>query len=48
MRVLAPFVAYAADTVDTDTRAGYLRALARRLRSVEAERPLVLGPIRPG
>lgn len=34
MQVLEPFVAYAADSVDADTRARYLRDLAARLRSL--------------
>jgi NAD(P)H dehydrogenase (quinone) len=45
MQVLEPFVAYAADSVDDDTRGGYLDSLERRLGTVEGEHPLVLGPI---
>jgi NAD(P)H dehydrogenase (quinone) len=43
MQVLEPFVAYAADSVDEETRAGYLEALGGRLESVEAEAPLFGG-----
>ena len=34
MRVLDPFVAYAADSVDDATRAGYLADLEARLRAL--------------
>jgi NAD(P)H dehydrogenase (quinone) len=38
MRVLEPFVAYAADSVDDRTRAGYLREIGERLRSLTPAR----------
>lgn len=44
MPVLDPFVAYAADSVDDATRAGYLAALRARLAGIAEERPLALGP----
>lgn len=43
MRVLEPFVAYAADSVDDETRAGYLEALRARLDRVQSETPLFGG-----
>lgn len=43
MQVLEPFVAYAADSVDEETRAGYLEALRARLESLESEVPLFGG-----
>ncbi|HYW28166.1 MAG TPA: NAD(P)H-dependent oxidoreductase [Gaiellales bacterium] len=44
MRVLEPFIAYGADSVDDDTREGYLTAMRARLLDAAAERPLELGP----
>jgi hypothetical protein len=44
MQVLEPFVAYAADSVDQDTRAAYLAALRGRLAAIGDEQPLALGP----
>jgi NAD(P)H dehydrogenase (quinone) len=44
MQVLEPFIAYAADSVDEDTRTGYLDALRARLERVESEPALALGP----
>lgn len=38
MQVLPPFIAYAADSVDAAARAGYLRELEDRLRSLSADR----------
>jgi NAD(P)H dehydrogenase (quinone) len=38
MQVLPPFIAYAADSVDAGARAGYLRELEGRLRSLSADR----------
>jgi NAD(P)H dehydrogenase (quinone) len=38
MQVLEPFIAYAADSVDDETRTGYLAALGDRLRGVRAHR----------
>jgi putative NADPH-quinone reductase len=35
MRVLEPFIAYAADSVDDETRAGYLTSLRDRLASLD-------------
>jgi NAD(P)H dehydrogenase (quinone) len=35
MRVLEPFIAYAADSVDDETRAGYLTGLRDRLASLD-------------
>ena len=43
MRVLEPFIAYAADSVDEQTRAGYLAALRMRLEGIRVEAPLRLG-----
>jgi NAD(P)H dehydrogenase (quinone) len=43
MQVLEPFVAYAADSVDADTRAGYLGALRERLGAIGDEPPLPFG-----
>jgi NAD(P)H dehydrogenase (quinone) len=40
MQVLAPFMAYAADSVDDATRRGYLDELRARLEDVESEAPL--------
>jgi NAD(P)H dehydrogenase (quinone) len=44
MQVLDPFIAYAADSADDDTRAEYLHALRCRLADVGDEAPLTLGP----
>lgn len=44
MQVLEPFVAYAADSVDDDVRAGYLAALRTRLGALDGETPIALGP----
>lgn len=44
MRVLEPFVAYAADSVDDAARARYLDALRERLRAIGEEPPLRFGP----
>jgi NAD(P)H dehydrogenase (quinone) len=38
MQVLEPFIAYAADSVDAEARAGYLRQLEDRLRSLPRDR----------
>jgi NAD(P)H dehydrogenase (quinone) len=38
MQVLEPFIAYAADSVDDEARAGYLRELDERLRSLSPNR----------
>ena len=38
MGVLEPFIAYAADSVDGESRAGYLRALEERLRELSGGR----------
>jgi NAD(P)H dehydrogenase (quinone) len=38
MQVLEPFIAYAADSVDAEARAGYLRELEDRFRSLAGER----------
>ena len=40
MQVLAPFMAYAADSVDDAARRGYLDELRARLADVESEAPL--------
>jgi len=40
MQVLAPFMAYAADSVDEPARRGYLDALRARLETVESEAPI--------
>src|SRR3954451_15223950 len=37
MQVLEPFIAYAADSVDEDTRTGYLDALRRRMAGIGHE-----------
>ncbi len=42
MQVLAPFMAFAANSVDGETRAGYLTALQQRLTGIAAETPLTL------
>jgi NAD(P)H dehydrogenase (quinone) len=44
MQVLEPFIAYAADSVDDATRAGYLASLKGRLQAIEDEPALALGP----
>jgi NAD(P)H dehydrogenase (quinone) len=44
MQVLQPYVAYAADSVDEGTRAGYLAALRDRLAVIGDEQPLALAP----
>jgi NAD(P)H dehydrogenase (quinone) len=38
MQVLEPFIAYAADSVDDEARAGYLREIDERLRALSAKR----------
>jgi NAD(P)H dehydrogenase (quinone) len=38
MQVLEPFIAYAADSVDDEARAGYLQAVGERLRSLAPAR----------
>ena len=40
MQVVPPFVAYAADSVDADTRAGYLAALRDRLAALPRSEPV--------
>jgi NAD(P)H dehydrogenase (quinone) len=46
MQVLAPFMAYAADTADEEARAAYLDGLRARLSHIESEDALALGPRR--
>jgi NAD(P)H dehydrogenase (quinone) len=48
MQVLDPFIAYAADSVDDETRAGYLADLDRRLRSLPRGRAAAPHGASPG
>jgi NAD(P)H dehydrogenase (quinone) len=48
MTVLEPFIAYAADSVDDETRAGYLVSLRDRLARLQKETERAIAPERPG
>jgi NAD(P)H dehydrogenase (quinone) len=45
MQVLEPFIAYAADSVDDATRAGYLESLRARMRGIRSEQPIAVSPL---